>query len=396
MGDFNATILPSETAPFSPNSKENRNSPLFEEFLSRVNLKPVNTLFRKPRSKLISFYGPNKRKVTLDYILLSPKWIKSAIDFTTLSPLSVASDHKLLKLKFKWRLKNNVMAPSKRHSYAGLRVLPQFSDDIVNEANQRVTRHILQNYNFDPAIGLANYGNFSEAVRNSVRLNVPCLAPLRKRKPWITPELTQIRLDYSQSRIRYCSAKSEANKLSMGQLALRMSDMYNAQREEYLHSICTDIEALTGDNQAKLAWAAINKLTSRKSRSNGIVTAEDRIDRLKLWHAHFKTLLSPENPPTRSNLNIPKVFNNLPFRTGDFTDDELDTGLAALTCDKAAGVDEIVNEILRRPELSDCILTIMNVCCTSKTVPTEWHISAPTIAASLLCPLAPSSTIDCF
>ena len=90
MGDFNATILPSESAPFSPNCKENRNSPLLEEFLARANFRPVNTMFRKHRSKLISFYGPNKRKVTLDYILLSPKWIMSAIDCTTLSPLSVS------------------------------------------------------------------------------------------------------------------------------------------------------------------------------------------------------------------------------------------------------------------------------------------------------------------
>ena len=114
----------------------------------------------------------------------------------------------------------------------------------------------------------------------------------------------------------------------MGQLALRMSNMYNKQREDYLHSIRNDIEALTGDNQAKLAWAAINKLTCRKSRPNGIVTAEDSIDRLKLWHAHFKTLLSPDIPPTRSNLRLPKVFNGIPFRMGNFTTEELDTGLS--------------------------------------------------------------------
>ena len=73
MGDFiiNATILPSETASFSPNGKENRNSPLFEEFLSRANFRTVNTMFRKHRSNLISFNGPNKRsKVTLDYYIL--------------------------------------------------------------------------------------------------------------------------------------------------------------------------------------------------------------------------------------------------------------------------------------------------------------------------------------
>ena len=138
----------------------------------------------------------------------------------------------------------------------------------------------------------------------------------------------------------------------MSQLAHHcLFDKYNTQREDYLHSICTDIEALTGDNQAKLAWAAINKLTCRKSRSNGIITAEDNIDRLKLWHAHFKSLLSPVTLPFRSNLNLPKVFDNIPFCIGDFTIDELDTG-----------VDKIVNKILRRPELSDCILEILNMC----------------------------------
>ena len=101
MGDFNAAILPSPAAPFSANIKENRNAPLFEEFLSRSDFKPVNTLFRKCRSKLISFYGPNKRRATLDYILMRPKWIKSASDCSACSPLSVSSDHNLLKLKFK-------------------------------------------------------------------------------------------------------------------------------------------------------------------------------------------------------------------------------------------------------------------------------------------------------
>jgi len=59
-----------------------------------------------------------------------------------------------------------------------------------------------------------------------------------------------------------------------------------------------------------------------------------------------------------------------PFELGiSLLIDELDTDrAAALTCDKAAGVDEIVNGILRRPELSDCILDILNMCYASKTV----------------------------
>ena len=46
MGDSNAAILSSPAALFSANIKENRNAPLFEEFLSRSDFKPVNTLVK--------------------------------------------------------------------------------------------------------------------------------------------------------------------------------------------------------------------------------------------------------------------------------------------------------------------------------------------------------------
>ena len=263
----------------------------------------------------------------------------------------------------------------KKRDYANLRVLPQFSVDAVNEANQRVTRHILQNYSFDPSLGLTNYSNFSEAVKNSIAATVPCLPPFRKRQPWVTLELTCLRNEYYQSRVRFLSLRSESNQMCMSQLARQMATMYTTQQEQYLNSICDNIEFLTGDCQAKLAWTAIDRLTGRKSRSNGIVTADDSIDRLKQWHAHFKTLLSPETPPVRSNLHLSKMFHNLSFCTGELTTEELDNALSALSSDKAAGVDEIVNEILRRPELSDCILEILNMCHLSRSAPNEWHIS---------------------
>ena len=72
-------------------------------------------------------------------------WIISAIDCKITSPLLIASDHNLLKMKKKWRLKNNVLAtPStKRYRYANLRRLRQFSDDTITAANHMLTDHIL-------------------------------------------------------------------------------------------------------------------------------------------------------------------------------------------------------------------------------------------------------------
>ena len=173
MGDFNVPILPSLFAPFSANVKENGNTRA-EEFLSRADFKPVNTLFRKHRSQLLSFYGPS----ILFYILLRPKkWITSVTDFVTITPLAIASDHNLLKMKLKWKLKNNVMGPTKvKYSYANLRRLPQFSDDAITAVNHLlVTNHILQNYTLEPALGLQNYSLFSAAVKNSIEFVNPSL-----------------------------------------------------------------------------------------------------------------------------------------------------------------------------------------------------------------------------
>ena len=105
-----------------------------------------------------------------------------------------------------------------KYSYANLR--PQFSDDATNATNHLVTNHILQNYTFDPSLGLENYSRFSVAIKNSIELNLPCLPPFRKRQPWLDVELTNLCLQYSQSRARYISAKSPANQETMSQLDL--------------------------------------------------------------------------------------------------------------------------------------------------------------------------------
>ena len=91
MGDFNATLMKNTDSPFTPNSKQNRNGPLLEDFLEATDFKAVNTLFMKSTfNKLFSFYGPNCRRVTIDYILLRSKWVRSAQDCTAKNPVTIA------------------------------------------------------------------------------------------------------------------------------------------------------------------------------------------------------------------------------------------------------------------------------------------------------------------
>eukprot|EP01036_Dinobryon_divergens_P035804 gene35804-46463_t len=179
---------------------------------------------------------------------------------TEKSPLRL--DNNLLKMKMKWRLKNDVMATPSTKSQS--------------PSDRSHTTH-------DPALGLANYSRFTSAVKNSNQLNPPCIPPFRKRQPWMNLELTQLCLEYSQSRVRFLSAQNTTNRDFMSNLARRLSEMNTVEQEQFLHSICNEIDSLTGDTQTRLP-------TGLKSRSNDIVTAEDNIDRLKLWHG-FSVIL---------------------------------------------------------------------------------------------------------
>jgi hypothetical protein len=173
----------------------------------------------------------------------------------------------------------------------------------------------------------------------------------------------------------FIQSRTPENKKLMSELALSLSKLYSSHCEEYLNKICFDVESSIGDHKAKLAWEAINKLSCRKSRSSGIISAEDNVDRLKKWFSHFKKLLSPSTKLVRASLRLKKVFKNLIFRTGSITLAELSDAVSSLQCNKAAGVDEDVSEILKCKDLSKSLLDVLNICYDLKTVPNEWHVS---------------------
>ena len=111
LGDTNAMLQRGDpSVMFSSNTSENRNSDLLIDFIQSHDLIAANTLFRKKSQ--VSFYGPNNRKVLLDYILVRKKWCKSVSDCEIRCVSSVASDHNLIKAKVKWVLKNNKMVNS--------------------------------------------------------------------------------------------------------------------------------------------------------------------------------------------------------------------------------------------------------------------------------------------
>jgi hypothetical protein len=361
MGDFNAQLVQSDAYPFSPNTKSNRNTDLLVELMEENDLKAVNTLFRKnSSSQLVSFYGMKDRKVTLDYILMRSKWIKSARNCVVKSPLSIASDHNLVALSIKWRLQN----------HKKVQPLPRYDYSLMDSS--KVAADIDSHYKFDQSIGIANYSTLASSIREAVKRNVPNIVRVKKSEPWMDSDVCEVRERYHSARLVFKSRRTNENRQVMANLAKELSDLYVLKQQRYLNNIASDIMNLTGDHRSKAAWRQINFLSGRKCRMSGLIAAEDANERLKLWFNHFSNLLSPSSETTRQHLNLDKVFSNLSFTTGAISKNELEFCAQSLKTDKAYGVDEIANDILKCPAIFDHILEFFNYCYQSKLVPSEW------------------------
>ena len=195
MGDFNAQLMCKDHQFYSCNRSVNRNTEYLESFITENQLRPVNMLFQKPNYQYISVIGPRNRKVCLDYIFIRDKWINSAIDCYTSCSVTVASDHKMVKMKIRWKLKNNVTIRRPKPDYSVLRdntsiIKKQFTDDVV------------QNLQFDPLIGIENYTKFTTVIKENIEKHVPLVVNSKRSAPFLDMKL-QIYVNDTKKRDYY-------------------------------------------------------------------------------------------------------------------------------------------------------------------------------------------------
>ena len=97
-GDFNAQI----SNGFSYHSNTNRNGQLLLDFIHKHNFLMTNTLFCKPKSRLWTFWAPNKFRSQIDFILCRKRWRNSIMDSQAHSSSDpVGSDHRIVCVKLR-------------------------------------------------------------------------------------------------------------------------------------------------------------------------------------------------------------------------------------------------------------------------------------------------------
>ena len=102
LGDFNAK-LDHSSAPFPIHKLLNENGELLAEFMDDLGLFSVLCSLRKPRSQWFTHCGPNGHKSRIDHCLARKKYKSSALNVHLMTPATVTSDHRLLRVEVRLR-----------------------------------------------------------------------------------------------------------------------------------------------------------------------------------------------------------------------------------------------------------------------------------------------------
>jgi hypothetical protein len=185
------------------------------------------------------------------------------------------------------------------------------------------------------------------------------------------------RSSLQEAKLKYQHNRTPENKIIAAAAAKTLSELYISKESQYYNNLSEELLKLSGDNQHTQAWRQIDIISGRKARTQYVINADSEEERTQLWVAHFKQLLSPIVAPSVKKVVHPNVLPNikLVYNTKLFTLDELKFATKAMQDRKAAGVDEMVNEILKLDEFHPVLLNIINQSYVTKSVPLEWLIS---------------------
>ncbi len=342
LGDFNSRQL---------NQVTRRNQPLyraaqeFQDFLQSEDLFTQLVLAKDP------VIQKTHKQATLDYALL-PNRQRHALKNYNTSYLPVQSDHKLLSIRLCYRtpkLDKNATPPQPRPDFKALRTDPELRHTFVSAFK-----------------GVTTYGDFVGAYRIAKEL-LP----------------SQLRATLQPS------YKADLVKaLVMMEARLRDHDtMLSAADAHYT----SEVERLVGMytklllKDPRLAWTHISALRPQNRKT---LPAPNNKERISRFTGHFKTLYGSQ--PDTDDVLLERIFRphdrNFPFDTGSISIAEITNALESVKSNKAAGHDEIPNEVLRLPELRVPLLYILN---------SMFHSAVPQeLRTSLLVPLPKKGDIS--
>ena len=359
-GDFNATLGRSDLCHTSI-AAENANRELLLDLLDVCDLAAVNTMFQKPDHRLVTFQGPYRRHVTLDYVLCKRKWGACVLDATTYATPTFKSDHRLVVASVRWRLSATTTPRARLRDVSMLRD-PE-SETTVNFVAK-----------MGKVLADDDGGPPQEVLGRALQQALPMLPFRRGMRKVPLMDLPSV----SAARTRALAHPHEPH------LTRGIASAYEEGAAEQLLELVKNVDAAHHPSgKMKMVWESINLIAGRgNSVVSPIVRAGSPRERLELIRVHVAKLFAPKEDEGGTGMQVEPPVEPYEYMVPDsvvigdapFTPDELSCALSRLKNGKAVDGTGMSAEILKLPLLRPLLLSLINGAFMRGQMPAEWLI----------------------
>lgn len=361
LGDFNAR-LDDRYVKFPMHTKCNDNGERLAEFMEDSTFASMLCGFRKRKSQNFTHVGPRGIRSRIDHCLCSKRWKSSILNCELMSPDTVKSDHKFLRITLKRRFWTSKARTTKSKPDYGYLLDP--NSDFKN----LVVQDIQKSMSFDPS-----YSSFVTSSDEACLHHLPKKDKRRKAKLWKDKDILAARQHLSKT--RSTSLTDQEGKASVAKAALDLSQLYTKKQEQIYDSIASRVNSVCEGAKVQEAFDAVNELSGRKARQGCGIVGDTPQMKVEVLKDHFQQLLNAHRP-SNSLIITPIVQDELPVDCGPITIQELEEASHRLKNNKASGMDNIPSELLKLQEIQRMLLPIFNDVWTKCELPSLWQLSS--------------------
>ncbi|KAI8503757.1 hypothetical protein Bbelb_187280 [Branchiostoma belcheri] len=387
MGDLNAKIGSDNTGYEEVMGKEglgkmNENGERFTDLCSLNQLVIGGSIFMHKRIHKATWRSPDHiTENQIDHMCISQKFRRLWSDVRVMRGADVSSDHHLLVMSLRLRLKKYSTTTNSRRKYnVGLcmdkDIQTSFKLTLSNrfQALQEVFKEE------DPDIE-----NQWQQIKEGYLVTCEDILGRKKQhhKEWISFNTLQ-KLDKRKQKKAELSTSRTRSEKRKAQEAYTVADKdvkksIKKDKREHFDSLAKQAEEAAGRGNLRDLYMVTRKLAGKFQQSdkpvkdkqgNPLTTTEEQ---LKRWAEHFGELLNrpaPEAPP-----DIPPADAELPINTGKPTKTEIKKAIMSLRNGKSAGPDDIPAEALKADvgSSTNILHSLFSRIWEEEQVPQDWR-----------------------
>jgi len=390
MGDFNANVGNDSGSwrgvlgPVLPGVIRSDNGQRLLELAARFELSIVNSFFKAPRYRQMTWVSPDGHTAVKDYLLVRQKHMGQVRSIQSIMHNDVDSDHRLLKAVVHLR-------PMRAHPKMVQRRFDtsKFGDPAVVEQFQSAIQSELQGTQSgqqdkkrrqrkcaDPAI---LWGGLKSAMLTAAQKKIGYCK--RKTKPWMTAEVFLLVQQKQQVWSRWLKTKRQEDRDKYIQMRRQVQRQIRKCKNEWWAEKARKMEEDGKNGRQKALWATLKSLRGKRARgTDNIVDEKGNLlqseeETRARWQRHFSEVLNPRVKVTGTVPPAPREMQDDSLALAQEPSlEEVEKCINRIKMGKAAGKDDLLPEFFRYggKAVVKKVTEIIQSIWASEKVPAEW------------------------